>query len=53
MGRIFEALEAFLDSDHWPMSVAEEHKTVKTGFNGDHGEFVKSRSSLFFIPSFR
>lgn len=39
MGRIFEALEAFLEDDHWPVSVVEEHKTVKTGFNGDHGEF--------------
>jgi len=39
MGRIFEALAAFLEDDHWPVSVVEERKTIKTGFNGDHGEF--------------
>ena len=39
MGRIFVAIEEFLQTDHWPVTVIEERMMIKTGFNGDHGEF--------------
>jgi hypothetical protein len=39
MGRIFAAIEEFLQTDHWPVTVIDERMMIKTGFNGDHGEF--------------
>ena len=39
MGRIFDATAEFLQNDNWPVTVVEDRLILRTGFNGDHGEF--------------
>jgi hypothetical protein len=39
MGRIFDAVEEFLKSDDWPTQAVEDASLIKTGFDGDSGQF--------------
>ena len=39
MGRIFDTTEEFFQKDDWAVSIVEDRLILKTGFNGDHGEF--------------
>jgi len=39
MGRIFEAVVEFLKSDDWPTQAQEDAAVIKTGFDGESGQF--------------
>ncbi len=40
MGRIFDAITEFLQSDDWPSTQVEDRTILRTGFDGDNGEFT-------------
>ena len=40
MGRIFDVVERFLESDDWPVSRVEGRAVIKTGFEGKNGQFT-------------
>lgn len=40
MGRIYEVVEEFLKTDNWSNTRLEDRTILKTGFEGDHGEFT-------------
>ena len=40
MGRILDAIEAFLKEDDWPYHLIEGRTVYKTGFEGQNGQFT-------------
>lgn len=39
MGRIFDAMRAFFDSDDWKYTLLEERPTLQLGFSGEHANW--------------
>jgi hypothetical protein len=40
MGRILETVQRFFEQDAWPFTPLEDGLILKTGFNGDNGQFT-------------
>jgi hypothetical protein len=40
MGRILETVSRFFEQDEWPFTQLEDALILKTGFNGDNGQFT-------------
>lgn len=40
MGKILDAVQRFFEQDEWPFTQLEDSLILKTGFNGDNGQFT-------------